>query len=96
MAERKYLEEIRFGHLVRILTTLLEYERMGYKPSLAELISKAGVSESAFHVRVKDKLVKAGLVVEESIPPRIKTLRLTERGRRLAECLEKCQDLVLG
>ncbi|MEB3862341.1 MAG: hypothetical protein GSR84_09020 [Desulfurococcales archaeon] len=87
------LEEIRFGHLFRVLTTLLEYERKGYEPSLTEIISKAGISESAFYVRVKDKLIKAGLVEERTIHPRIKTLKLTEKGRQLAECLIQCKNL---
>ena len=94
MSEQRYLEELRFGHLARILLTLLEYEEKGYKPSLAEIIAKADVSESAFFTRVKDKLIRAGLVEEETLSSRIKTLKLTEKGRRLAECLASCRPII--
>jgi ACR3 family arsenite efflux pump ArsB len=74
---------------------LLDYEREGGTPSLADIARKAGVSEETLLAGVKDKLVRAGLVEEESLTLyRIKTLRLTEKGRRLAECLEPCKDLI--
>ena len=91
----KPLEEIRFGHLYRILLSLLDYEKQGYQPSLAELIEKAGISESAFYTRVNDRLIRAGLVKEEILTFRIKTLKLTDKGRKLAECLLPCRDLIL-
>ncbi len=37
---------------------------------------------------------KAGLVVEEVSGTRTKTLRLTERGRRLAKCLDECREIL--
>ena len=88
------IEQIRFGHLVRILTTLLEYEREGYTPSLMEIIEKSGVSEKTFHMGLKQRLIRASLVEEETLSSRIKTLKLTERGRRLAECLKACRTLL--
>ena len=93
--DKTVLQELRIGHLARILITLYELEKQGYTPSLAELVKKAGVSESAFYTRVKQKMVRAGLVKEETLPYRVKTLRLTPEGRRLAECLLQCRDLIL-
>ena len=87
-------EEIRFGHLIRILPTLLEFEKKGDKPSLAEIVKASGVSEKTFFMGLKDRLIRAGLVEEETLNYRIKTLKLTEKGRRLAECLEKCRDIL--
>ena len=89
------LGEASFESLARVLLALLDYEREGRAPSLADIARRAGISESILLARVKDELVKAGLVEEESLTIyRIKTLRLTERGRRLAECLEPCRDLL--
>ena len=92
--DEKELSKIQFGHLVRILTTLLELERGGYTASLMEIAEKSGVSQKTFFMGLKSRLIKAGLVVEENIPPRIKTLKLTETGRRLAECLEQCKRVL--
>ncbi len=39
-------------------------------------------------------MVRAGLVVEGTSGRRTKTLRLTERGRRLARCLDECRDII--
>ncbi|BAA79863.1 hypothetical protein ASQ66_gp44 [Aeropyrum pernix spindle-shaped virus 1] len=86
---------LQFGHLIRILPTLLEFEKKGYEPSLAEIVKASGVSEKTFFMGLKDRLIRAGLVKEETLSYRVKTLKLTEKGRRLAECLEKCRD-VLG
>ncbi len=88
-------EQIRFGHLLRILTTLLDYEERSYEPSLMEIVKNSGVSEKTFHMGLKQKLIQAGLVEEKTLTSRIKTLKLTEKGRRLAECLKPCRD-VLG
>jgi len=89
------LEEIRFGPLARILLTLLDFEGESSTPSIAEILRRAGVDESFFLSDVKDKLVRAGLVVEETVTIfSIRTLRLTERGRRLAECLKPCRDML--
>ena len=94
MSEARYLEELRFGHLARILLALLDYEREGYTPSLAEIVKRASVSESAFFTRVKERLIRAGLVREETLSYRVKTLKLTEKGRRLAECLRPCREIM--
>ena len=88
------LEELRFGHLARILLTLLDCERKGGCSSFEEIIERSGVSRSEFFIRVKGKMVRAGLVIEGTSGRRTKTLRLTERGRRLARCLDECRDII--
>lgn len=93
--DKNELYRIQFGHLVKILSTLLEYEKEGYTPSLAEIVKRSGVSEKTFFMGLKQRLIKAGLVIEENLPPRIKTLKLTSEGKRLAECLLQCRDLLL-
>ena len=85
---------LQFGHLIKILPTLLDFEEKGYTPSLAEIVKASGVSEKTFFMGLKDRLKKAGLVEEETLSYRVKTLKLTEKGRRLAECLKACKVIL--
>ncbi|WP_373863052.1 hypothetical protein [Aeropyrum pernix] len=48
-----------------------------------------GISQSLFHTSLKRKFEEAGLLKFRRNPDRTNTVHLTERGRKLAECLEK-------
>jgi DNA-binding MarR family transcriptional regulator len=89
------LEGVPFGYVARVLLALLDLEREGGVASLADLARRAGLEESILLGEVKDRLVEAGLVEEETLTTyRIRALRLTARGRRLARCLEPCRELL--
>ena len=71
-----------------------EYESNGYNPTISELIQATGISQSLFHTSLKRKFKDAGLLVFKKNPDRTITVHLTEKGRRLAECLSKCSDIL--
>jgi len=77
-----------FGHLVNALVTLLKAEKEGKVLTVTELRRLAGIPETSFFRTVKEALQKGGLVeyrVDER--ERIIEVHLTEKGRKLAECL---------
>jgi len=86
---------VRFDHLAKVLLLLYDNERRGERPFLvSELADKARISRSVFFMRLKKKLEDAGLVEFRVNPDRTVTVHLTVKGRRLAECLKQCEDIL--
>jgi len=94
--ETEAIRRLLLWHVAAVLLKLKEYEERGYNPTISELIEAAGISQSLFHTSLKRKFEDAGLLEFRRNPDRTITVHLTEKGRRLTECLEKCRDLVLG
>ena len=86
---------ILLWHAAAILTTLLESEQAGIEITISELIQKTGISPSLFHTSLKKKFIDSGLIELKRNPDRTITVRLTDKGRKLAECLLPCRDLIL-
>ena len=86
------LEKIQFGHLVKILLLLLEAEKANREITISQISPKTGISPSVFYGSLKTKLERAGLVKYRHNPDRTITVHLTEKGRKLAECLERCRE----
>ena len=80
------IKDEKFGHIVRILLTLLEYNDK--PPTVSELKEKARVPGTAFFSHIKDNLEKAGLVIFKVNPDRTVTAHLTEKGRKIAQALK--------
>ena len=83
------------AYVTRILLYLYDREKTGKPhPSLSDIIEETGVPRAVFYNHLKDNLEKAGYVEYEKTPERIILAKLTSRGRRLAECLDKCRDIL--
>ena len=83
-----------FSYVARVLLYLYDREAQGVPPSLSEIISETGVPRAVFYNHLKDNLAREGYVVYEKTQERIIIARLTEKGRRLAECLAGCRDVL--
>ncbi|MEB3862340.1 MAG: hypothetical protein GSR84_09015 [Desulfurococcales archaeon] len=49
---------------------------------------------AVFYNHLKDNLEKARYVEYEKTPDRVILAKLTSQGRRLAQCLDKCRDIL--
>ena len=92
--DQSVMRRLLFWHVATVLLKLKEYEDRGYSPTISELIEATGISQSLFHTSLKRKFEEAGLVRYRHNPDRTITVHLTEKGRRLAECLERCRDVL--
>ena len=82
-------------YVTRVLLYLYDRERTGkLYPSLSEIIEKTGVPRAVFYNHLKDNLEKARYVEYEKTPDRVILAKLTSQGRRLAQCLDKCRDIL--
>ncbi len=81
-------------NVVKPLLTLLDFERRKYTPTLSEFLEQAGISRTVFFSHLKRNLANAGLVEFRVNPDRTITVHLTEKGRKLAECLKQCEDIL--
>ena len=88
------MRRLLLWHVAAVLLTLKQHEDRGYNPTISELIQKTGISQSLFHTSLKRKFEEAGLLKFKRNPDRTITVHLTEKGRRLAECLARCQDIL--
>ena len=85
----------KFGHVIRILLTLLQYEKQwGKPPTVSELKEEARVAGTAFYSHLKRNLEKAGWVEFRVNPDRTITAHLTPKGRKLAEALKQAEDIL--
>lgn len=81
-------------NVVKPLLTLLDFERRKYIPTLSEFLEQTGIGRTVFFSHLKGNLASACLVEFRVIPDRTITVHLTEKGRRLAECLKQCEDIL--
>ena len=79
-----------FGHIVNALIALLKAEEEGRRLTVSELRREAGIPETTFYRTVKEALEKGGLVkYEVDTRERIIEVHLTDKGRKLAQCLKQ-------
>ena len=79
-----------FRHIVRSLLTLLKAEREGRTLSVTEFLRETDISPTTFYTTIRDLLTSYGFVEVITNPrERVVTVRLTDRGRKLAACFEE-------
>ena len=79
-----------FGHIARTLLALLKAEREGRTLSVTELLRETGMPSATFYATVRDALTSYGFAEVVANPrERVVTIRLTDRGRKLATCFEE-------
>ncbi len=82
-------KRVDFSHVVRALLTLLRAEKEGRELSMTEFIRESGIPSSTFYTTVRDALIDLGLITVESNPrERVVIIKLTDKGRKLAQCFE--------
>jgi hypothetical protein len=100
MPLRREWPNVLISHVARVLLTLLKAEREGRTLTVSELIDEAGLYASTFYATLRRALEEGELAsFEVDKRERIIYVRLTERGRKLAQCLEEIgieRDLGLG
>ncbi|NPA96391.1 MAG: hypothetical protein GXO32_02165 [Crenarchaeota archaeon] len=57
---------------------------------MREFLKVSGIPSSTFYTTMRDALIELGLITIESNPrERVVSIKLTDRGRKLAQCLEE-------
>ena len=90
MPEHGALEVLEQKHAMKVLAILLEREMFK-----GELASKITIGTASIQARV-DELVRLGLLEEEpqTVKPFRKIIRLTDKGREVAEMIEKIEEVL--
>ena len=79
-----------FKHVTSALLTLLKAEREGRVLSVTEFLRETGIPSTTFYGNIRDLLTSYGFVEIVANPrERMITVKLTERGRKLAVCLDE-------
>jgi len=79
-----------FRHVTSALLTLLKAEREGRVLSVTEFLRETGIPSTTFYGNIRDLLTSYGFVEIVANPrERVITIKLTEKGRKLAVCLEE-------
>ena len=77
-----------FGHIANAIITLYKAEKQGKILTISQLRDVAQIPETTFYRTIRNALEKGGFVVYKvNERERIIEVYLTEKGRRLAECL---------
>jgi DNA-binding MarR family transcriptional regulator len=82
-------EGVRAARLVHIYTVLLALREAGGELPTTELIEKSGIVAATYYGTVRKALLELELI-EEVVEKRarIRLVRITDKGRKLLECLE--------
>ena len=83
-----------FKNVAIALLALYKFEEKGYNPTVSDFLEEADLSRSVFFNHLKRNLEKAELVEFRVNPDRTITMHLTDEGRKLAECLKQCEDIL--
>jgi DNA-binding MarR family transcriptional regulator len=79
-----------FKHVTSALLTLLKAEREGRVLSVTEFLKESDIPSTTFYGNIRDLLTSYGFVEMVANPrERMITIKLTERGRKLAQCFEE-------
>jgi DNA-binding MarR family transcriptional regulator len=79
-----------FSHIARSLLTLLKAEREGKTLSVTEFLRETGMSPTTFYTTIRDALTSYGFAEVIANPrERVVTIKLTEKGKKLATCFEE-------
>jgi len=81
----------KFGYVIRVLLYLLEVDK---PPTIMDFMESRIVPRATFYNHLKRNLEKAGLVEFRVNPDRTISMHLTDEGRKLAECLKQCEDIL--
>jgi len=88
---KKTIAQEKFGYVINVLLYLLNKEK---PPTVMEFLEAKIVPRATFYNHLKDSLEKAGLVTFKVNPDRTITMHLTEKGRKLAQCLKQCEQIL--
>jgi DNA-binding MarR family transcriptional regulator len=79
-----------FKHVTSALLTLLKAEREGRVLSVTEFLKESDIPSTTFYGNIRDLLTSYGFAEVIANPrERVVTIKLTEKGRKLAQCLEE-------
>jgi len=84
---------VKLGQLLRVLEVLYKYYKEGKEPTVSDLIVEGRISSSSLSI-IRQRLKEDGYITEAVNPDRTVTIKLTEKGVKLAECLLKCKELI--
>ncbi|MEM1842241.1 MAG: hypothetical protein QXL19_07680 [Ignisphaera sp.] len=92
MVRKKRWYHLDFVYVVKVLTLLHRAEEVGRTLTTTDLIIEGGIPSSTFHTSIKPLMEEAGLIKTEPNPEaktttRAMIVKLTEKGRELAKCL---------
>jgi DNA-binding MarR family transcriptional regulator len=90
LPQRKWWH-VALGHTAKVLQILLKAEREGRELSLTDLVYETRISTSTMYTTVKESLIEGGLIEVVPKTGEVKGVyvKLTEKGRKLAQCLEQ-------
>ena len=81
---------VELSRIAKSLLILLKAEREGRTLSVTELLRETGMPSATFYATVRDALTSYGFAEVVANPrERVVTVRLTDRGRKLATCFEE-------
>ncbi len=79
--------------MVSGLRVLYEAEGQGVQMMIHSMVAeKAGIPPSTYFGGLKHRLLESGLFEEVNVTRRVKALKLTDKGRKMAECILKCEN----
>jgi len=90
MPLRRDWPNVILGHVARVLLTLLKAEREGRVLTVTQLINDSGIQSSTFYATLRRALEEGKLITfEVDREHRVIYVKLTDKGRKLAQCLEE-------
>lgn len=87
------VERIQIGHLIKVLEAIYIHQKQDIEPTVADIISYTKMSTATLY-NVRHRLKEEGFIEERINPDRTVTIKLTEKGIQLAECLLKCKPIL--
>jgi DNA-binding MarR family transcriptional regulator len=90
MPLRRDWPNVILSHVARVLLVLLKAEKEGRALTVTQLINDSGIQSSTFYATLRRALEEGKLIAfEVDREHRVIYVKLTERGRKLAMCLEE-------
>ena len=90
MPLRRDWPNVILSHLERVLLVLLKTEKEGRTVTVTRLINDSGIQSSTFYATLRRALEEGKLVLlEVDREHRVIYAKLTDRGRKLAQCFEE-------
>jgi len=89
----KHTLRIQIGHLLTVLEVLYNAYRKNEELFASDLASRTMMSLPTLY-NVRRRLKMDGYIKEITNPDRTVTIKLTEKGVKLAECLLKCKEFL--
>jgi DNA-binding MarR family transcriptional regulator len=90
MPLRRDWPNVILSHVARVLLVLLKAEKEGRALTVTQLINDSGIQSSTFYATLRRALEEGKLVLfEVDREHRVIYAKLTDRGRKLAQCFEE-------